>query len=81
MLYWSIVFLILAWGSAILALGPLSGSLPWIARIAAIAFATAFIITASATFRTKLKYFWRNSHGTCDRNANRKRSVSTGDQG
>ena len=40
MLYWSIVFLILAWGSAILAFGPLPGSLTWIARIAAMGFAS-----------------------------------------
>lgn len=80
MLYWSIVFLILAWGSATLAFGPLPGSLDWTARGATIAFAVAFIVTASSTLRTKLKHLWGDSHGHRDQNADHKRRVSAGDQ-
>lgn len=80
MLYWSVVFVILAWGSAILALGPLPGSQAWLARIAALAFAASFIFTVSSTLRTKLKHLGRANHVDRDRDADRQRRVSAGDQ-
>ena len=80
MLYWPIVFLILAWGAAILGFGSVPGPLVWIAKILAIGFMAAFIVTASSTLRTQWKHLRRGSRGRRDLNADRKHSVSAGNQ-
>jgi uncharacterized membrane protein YtjA (UPF0391 family) len=80
MLYWSIVLLILTWGAAILASGPIPGPPVWIGKILAVVFIAGLVGTVATALHKRLKRLGRGSHGNRNRNLHRKRRISAGNQ-
>ncbi len=59
MVYWSIVFLILACGAAILTMNPASGLLPWVARSSMVVLLIASLLSLAYAGRGHFLRTWR----------------------